>query len=159
MRSGEVIRLAEQIQGVNNIDKLWRPSVLSFAIESTWTSGMEITFKNGIEATATNTSSFNFNIALGKLLNGDDDTDVEEVRAAITGSLTKANTSSLSACHSQLLQLHILHEAEKLMTSPQPADMVSLFDMLDKRLEILGSSVSDKQLVLCIRRKLMSNLM
>lgn len=106
----------------------------------------------------------NFNVSVGQALShlhkGSTKAFIEELvamRDRISSSMTFTATSSLHACHEALLQCHVLTDLELIvgisndgMQHPQ-----EVLKSLERRLEILGSYVNDKQYILSIRRAAM----
>lgn len=82
---------------------------------------------------------------------------VRILRRDITKSLTPSSTASLQACHSPLLKLHILYELEASSGLCKFAERnrVNIMDILNKRLEVLGAYLAEKQYILSIRRAVM----
>ena len=79
---------------------------------------------------------------------------VKILRRDITKSLTPSSTASLQACHGPLLKLHILYELEASSGLYEPIERSrgEIITILDKRLEVLGAYLAEKQYILSIRR-------
>lgn len=82
---------------------------------------------------------------------------VSELRRNIAKGFTTNSVASLQSCHESLLKLHILSEIELIadMSSAGYTNRASVLETLDRRLNILGGCVSDKQYILGIRRAAM----
>ena len=81
---------------------------------------------------------------------------VNDIRKNITQSMTVARTSSIQASHEDLKKLHVLHEIEAL-SSGSISEADDPIAVLDRRLSVIGSYVSDKQYILGIRRAVMGS--
>jgi serine/threonine-protein kinase ATR len=71
--------------------------------------------------------------------------------------MTFTSTTSLQTCHDSLFQLHALTEVEaivdaSLQTSPSTA---GILDTLNRRLDVLGVYITEKQYLLGLRRAAM----
>lgn len=79
------------------------------------------------------------------------------MRKKIASGLTYTATSSLQASHELMLRCHILTDIE-LITQEREVDgpqHQATLKLLERRLEVLGAYVYDKQYVLSIRRAAM----
>lgn len=76
------------------------------------------------------------------------------LRTTIAQSMTEARTSSIQASHDDLRKLHVLYEVEQIRND-YGDENERLSRLLDGRLSVLGSYVSDKQYVLSVRRATM----
>ena len=79
------------------------------------------------------------------------------LRQITAKSLSATNTTSLQACHEAMLRFHAIMEIESIsgVHAADGDDKASLLSSLDKRLDILGAFVSDKQFLLGLRRATM----
>ncbi|KAJ4018241.1 serine/threonine-protein kinase M1 [Fusarium irregulare] len=82
---------------------------------------------------------------------------MNEIRVKISSSMNAASTSSLQACHDLLLKAHILTDLEIIIATKagDEAARQSTMALLDRRLEIIGAYMNDKQYLLGIRRAAM----
>ncbi|KAL2883978.1 serine/threonine-protein kinase M1 [Colletotrichum sp. CLE4] len=107
-----------------------------------------------------------FNVSIAKLFNalqqrgGGSDTFPEmlqSMREKIASAMTHAATSSLQACHDLRLRCHVLADLEIIAgTQVSEGDAhQEVLTMLNRRLEVLGAYVGDKQYLLGIRRAAM----
>lgn len=83
--------------------------------------------------------------------------EMRSLRDRVNSSMNFSTTSSLQACHEPMLKCHVLTDLELIAGinhdgSHQPQEILKT---LNRRLEILGSYVNDKQYVLGIRRAAM----
>ena len=138
---------------------------LPFAVEAAWSTGkwdqLEriLTEPSGQLAA----SSVDFNVGIGKALialrygkaNIFKQT-VDELRVTMANGLSASITASLHNSHDHLVKLHTLYELEAISgLSNNMPDRDSLFENLERRLDLLGAYTSDKQYLLGIRRAVM----
>jgi serine/threonine-protein kinase ATR len=144
---------------------LFSPNTLSFAAEAAWSTGKweqleRILSTSGEQAAM----SVDFNVGVGRALlalrRGRKDQFrlmIESLREAVAKSLSPTTTSSIHACHEQLVKLHVLYEIEAVSGTSTGTNMSRevILDNLDRRLDVLGAYISDKQYVLGVRRAVM----
>ncbi|XMA19178.1 hypothetical protein WAI453_011969 [Rhynchosporium graminicola] len=137
--------------------------LLPFAAEASWTTGRWATLAKYTSLAPPGIGKdFNVNIgrALLALQKGDEDffkSSVKSLRDRIARSLSTATTSSFGSCHDTMLKLHVLTELEMIAGSEQPkvGDLPGILDSLNRRLEVIGAFLNDKQYLLGIRRAAM----
>ncbi|OHE96626.1 phosphatidylinositol 3 [Colletotrichum orchidophilum] len=107
-----------------------------------------------------------FNVSIAKLFNalrqreaGSDTFPqmLQSMREKIASAMTHAATSSLQACHDLRLRCHVLTDLE-IIAGTQASEGEAhqeVLTMLNRRLEVLGAYVGDKQYLLGIRRAAM----
>lgn len=83
--------------------------------------------------------------------------EMRTIRDRVNSSMNFSVTSSLQACHEPMLKCHVLTDLELIAGinndgSQHPQEILKT---LNRRLEVIGSYVSDKQYVLSIRRAAM----
>ncbi len=139
--------------------------LLPFAAEASWATGKWTALDKYTSMHAELTTE-NFNVGIGRALLGLQKRDLEtfestiaSLRKRIASSMSITTTSSLSACHDDLLKLHVLTELEMIAgkdiepgTDP---NRISVIDSLNRRLEVIGAYLNDKQYLLGIRRAAM----
>ena len=66
-------------------------------------------------------------------------------------------TTSLQACHDTMLKFHVITEVEIIsgLHDLETQDRPALLESLDRRLEVFGAFLSDKQYSLGLRRAAM----
>jgi serine/threonine-protein kinase ATR len=135
--------------------------ILPFAVEAAWaTRRWEALQKFSRQFHGNIMEDFNISIAavfesLHKTQGAEITTGIiRNIREKIASSMTFSATSSLEACHDLLLKCHVLTDLEIIsdVNEDSPQDTLSL---LDRRLEVLGAYVNDKQYLLGIRRAAM----
>lgn len=137
--------------------------LLPFAAEASWATGRwNILAKYTSLAPPGIGEDFNVNVgrALLALQKGDEDIfkfSIKSLRDRIARSLSTATTSSLGACHDTTLKLHVLTELEMIAGIDQATngDLPGILESLNRRLEVIGAFLNDKQYLLGIRRAAM----
>ncbi|KKY18324.1 putative phosphatidylinositol 3and 4-kinase [Phaeomoniella chlamydospora] len=155
--SGQFDVLLNQYDSLRTVEST--ASLLPFAVEATWNTGKWQ--KLGDYLKSRNNKAGDFNIEIGSALlclhrhdKESFEMKVKDLRRSLGESLNASNTSSLQSCHETLFKLHVLTEIETI-ANVQHGDREQLFPTLDRRLDILGAYVSDKQYLLGIRRAVM----
>lgn len=137
---------------------------LSFAVEASWVTGKWDKMHSYLELCARKTADFNIGIGLaldafrqgerqqfGKLIDG--------LRLSVAKALTTNSVTSLQSCHDSMLRLHALTEVESVILArdahQNPDSRTDLRNSLDRRLDVLGGYLSDKQYLLGLRRAAM----
>jgi serine/threonine-protein kinase ATR len=150
---------------VEGMSKTTHPnlSLLSFAAEASWATGRWDILKKYTAMTPLD-SGDDFNVNIGRALvalNNKEmnlfETSIELLRKQIARSLSRSTTSSLGACHDNMLKLHVLTELEMIATTDNEGGMPrqKVLESLDRRLEVIGAYLNDKQYLLGIRRAAM----
>ena len=136
--------------------------LLSMVVEAHWMAGDFEGMVGSLSSTALD--SFNdFNVGIGHLLSAVAKGDVEikqslikGLRKMVTQNMTVNRTSSIQTSHEELKKLHILHEIEALSSGRSSG--AEEMGNLEKRLDVVGSYVSDKQYLLGVRRAVIAAL-
>ncbi|GBF64420.1 kinase [Trichophyton mentagrophytes] len=140
------------------------PKMLPLAIESSWVTGKwgkleKLTLGRRDEIT----TDFNIGVGVGLVAFRQGKKDelgkiIEELRMNVASGFTLNSVSTFQASHDGTLKLHVLSEIE-LLTSDTYDNFSTprneLFTVLDRRLDMLGGCISDKQYVLGIRQAVM----
>ncbi|EFR05531.1 kinase rad3 [Nannizzia gypsea CBS 118893] len=140
------------------------PKMLPFAIESSWVTGKwgkleKLTLGRRDEIA----TDFNIGIGAGLVAFRQGKKDelqkiIEELRMNVATGFTPNSVATFQASHDGTLKLHILSEIELLTSGSYDDASISrneLLTMLDRRLDMLGGCISDKQYVLGIRQAIM----
>ncbi|GAB1729612.1 hypothetical protein NU195Hw_Modified_171t1 [Hortaea werneckii] len=136
--------------------------ILSLALEGQWMTADLQGLKLQLEGMEDSNPTSKFNLGLSNLLiataDGGDDSfssQLSTLRTAIVGTMTTSGTNTLQACHPELGKLHALYEIEALNSKGQE-DISRFVEASPKRLDALGSYMTDKQYLLGLRRAAMS---
>ncbi|KAL4956177.1 hypothetical protein BDW69DRAFT_181790 [Aspergillus filifer] len=141
------------------------PRFISFAIEASWTTGKWDKMHSYLELCARK-STADFNIGVGLALDafrrGENRQFVETIdglRLSVAKSLTATSVASLQSCHDGMLKLHALTEMESIALANNANESSQsrshLRASLDRRLDVVGGYLSDKQYLLGLRRATM----
>lgn len=134
--------------------------LLPFAVEASWITGKWEKL-NGYLSLCNTQSTGDFNIGIGLALNALRQKDrvafediVNELRLGVGKSLTANSVSSLQSCHESILKLHALAEVESIagVGVDGRATHSDVCGSLNRRLDILGGYLPDKQYLLGLRR-------
>lgn len=81
---------------------------------------------------------------------------IDGLRLSVAKSLTANSAASLQSCHDEMLKLHALTEIESVASTgdsrENPYSRLGLQISLDRRLDVLGGYLSDRQYLLGLRR-------
>lgn len=161
--SGQYDNLLSFAEG---IDKT--PSTLSkvmpFVLEASWATGrwqiMEKYLRSFTEGDVTDIFNLGIADALLCLKEGDGERLeqlLQAMRDKVAGSMTFSATTSFRTCHDVMLKCHVLADLE-MIANAEPVEGEGhepLMKALERRLEVLGAYVGDKQYVLGVRRAAM----
>ncbi|KAI1864693.1 hypothetical protein JX265_008417 [Neoarthrinium moseri] len=140
--------------------------IVPYAVEASWATGRWTTMHKFISKYQGDLSE-NFNVSLAQALlhlqkgnKKDFMEDLTMMRDRISSSMTFTATSSLQTSHEAMLKCHVLSDLELVAGinndgSEHPQETLK---SLDRRLEVLGSYVNDKQYILSIRRAAMESM-
>jgi serine/threonine-protein kinase ATR len=137
--------------------------LLPFAAEASWASGRWATLEKYLTILPQDIGG-NFNVNVGhamlSLHKGNYEaftSTVQKLRENIARMLSYDTTNSIHTCHDTMLKFHVLTELE-MVASEFEGQMTSkkqLMESLDRRLEVIGAYLNDKQYLLGIRRAAM----
>ncbi|KFY60649.1 hypothetical protein V496_05277 [Pseudogymnoascus sp. VKM F-4515 (FW-2607)] len=159
--SGQYDALLNYVEGIEQSSSIV-PKVLPFATEASWaTSRWNMLEKYVAKAPVEIAGDFNVNI--GRILLAFRDRDfnvfdaaIKSLREHIASSLSADTTSSLGSCHDSMLRLHVLTELDMIAHSSDDASQrQQVLFSLDRRLEVVGAYLNDKQYLLSLRRAAM----
>ncbi|CAG8024016.1 unnamed protein product [Penicillium olsonii] len=134
---------------------------LPFAVESSWIMSrwdklegyLDLCAKQGTEE---------FNVGIGSALDalrrkqiGLFSDKINGLRLSVARSLTTNSAASLQSCHDDMLRLHALSEVESIAKAESASSHPGLLSALDRRLDVLGGYLTDKQYLLGLRRATM----
>lgn len=139
------------------------PKMLPIAMEASWLTGRWNKLDTYV-GMASDQAIGDFNVAIGSALStlrhgkfGKFKDIITRLRLNVAKGFTPNSVASFQASHDSVLKLHALAEIE-LLASPVPKtreDRITLFETLDRRLDILGGCIADKQYLLGLRRATM----
>lgn len=136
---------------------------LPFAVEASWITGRWDKLKGYLELCAKQGAG-DFNAGIGSALNtlrqrkAETFTDIiNRLRLNVAKSLTANSVASLQSCHDDMLRLHALADVESIANAGAAGSHPSpeLLGALDRRLDVLGGYLADKQYLLGLRRAAM----
>jgi serine/threonine-protein kinase ATR len=136
--------------------------LLPFATEASWATGRWKALEKYTNL-ANGGAGEDFNISIGRALlalhkndTAQFSTSIRSLREQIACSLSMATTPSLSACHDDMLKFHVLTELEMIAgTDGTDVGRENVLESLNRRLEVVGAYLNDKQYLLGIRRAAM----
>lgn len=137
--------------------------LLPFAVEASWATGRWKTLEKHLKITPVDIGG-DFNVSIGHALlalrDGESATRfteiVRELRESLASRLSLSTTASLQVCHDSMLRFHVLTELEMIAgTDGMNAPRQAVLQSLDRRLEVVGAYLDDKQYLLGIRRAAM----
>lgn len=154
--------LLNQVEGLPQSDSALS-KLLPFAIEATWVTGKWGKLEKYLNLSSNSLES-DFSTGIGSALLALHKNDMEkfkiilhELRQSSARNLSTTTTASLQACHDVILRFHILTEVEAIsgVHASGRCDRRSLMESMERRIEVLGAFLSDKQYLLGIRRAAM----
>jgi serine/threonine-protein kinase ATR len=136
--------------------------LLPYATEASWATGRWPLLEK-YTALVPNGIAEDFNVSIGRALLALHAKDVDSftstiqfLRKQISSSLSIATTPSIGACHDILFKCHVLTELEVIAgTDKQGVERLNVLESLNRRIEVLGAYLNDKQYLLGIRRAAM----
>lgn len=138
--------------------------IMPYAVEAAWVTGRWESLKKFTKRFHGDiVEDFNVSVAtiLDKLMAKNKSSELSsimnDIRVKISSSMNAASTSSLQACHDLLLKAHILTDLEIIIGTKAGGEAArqNTMAVLDRRLEIIGAYMNDKQYLLGIRRAAM----
>lgn len=137
--------------------------MLPFAVEASWITGRWDKLKGYLELCAREGTG-DFNVGIGSALSTlwqrkpEAFTEIiNELRLTVAKSLTSNSVASLQSCHDDMLRLHALADVESIANTGTGTRHSSpeFLRALDRRLDVLGGYLADKQYLLGLRRAAM----
>lgn len=139
--------------------------VVPFAVEASWATGRWQTLEKYLQLYNAGdiTEVFNLGVAQALLCLKQGDLSgfggyIQTVRDKVASTLSYSATTSLEASHDAMLKCHVLTDLEMIASQKEEHDQQALLTALERRLEVLGAYVSDKQYLLGIRRAAMETM-
>ncbi|CEJ55236.1 Putative UVSB PI-3 kinase [Penicillium brasilianum] len=138
--------------------------LLPFAVEASWITGRWDKLQGYLELCASKETG-EFNVRIGAALDAlrQKGTSafmeiVNELRLSVAKSLSANSVASLQSCHDDMLRLHALADMEAIVQAgPEDSNPSKdfLLRTLNRRLNVLGGYLADKQYLLGLRRAAM----
>ncbi|KAH2263658.1 hypothetical protein KXV44_000323 [Aspergillus fumigatus] len=136
---------------------------LPFAVEASWITGNWDKLRSYLQMRSPeNTGDFNIGVgsALCALRLGNKTefrNIIHDLQLSVAKSLTVNSVTSLQSCHDSILKLHALTEMELISDceGTENSSLTSIHDVLNRRLDVLGGYIADKQYLLGLRRATM----
>lgn len=137
--------------------------LLPFATEASWATGRWSALEKYVSMAPPGIGE-DFNVSIGHALLSLHEKDTERFRSTIRTlrehiacSLSPSTTSSLKSCHDSMLKFHVLVELEMIAGTDSAGDIerIQILESLNRRLEVIGAYLNDKQYLLGIRRAAM----
>lgn len=137
---------------------------MPFAVEASWITGRWDKLQSYLELSA-NKGTGEFNVGIGSALDALRQKGasafmeiVNELRLSVAKTLTANSVASLQSCHDDMLRLHALTDVEAIIQAGSEDSHPSkdfLLRTLNRRLDVLGGYLADKQYLLGLRRAAM----
>lgn len=135
---------------------------LPFAVEASWVTGKWAKLRQYLTPVPEPLGG-DFSIGIGQALLALSDANLDrfndildQLRRLNARSLSATNTMSLQICHSAMLRFHAITEVEAISgVLADEYEKPTLLSSLNKRLDLLGAFLSDKQYLLGLRRATM----
>jgi serine/threonine-protein kinase ATR len=153
--------LLNYVEGMHTASKTVS-RLVPFATEASWATGRWLALDK-YTSIASKMVGEDFNVSVGHALLALHNKDthrftstVRSLRERIACSISAATSPSLAACHDKMLKFHVLTELEMIAgTSDSSVSRGKVLESLNRRLEVIGAYLNDKQYLLGIRRAAM----
>lgn len=138
-------------------------NLLPFATEASWATGRWAALEK-YTSLVQKSPGEDFNVSIGRSLLALQKKDtnlftssIQSLREQIACSLSTSTTSSIAACHDNMLRFHVLTELEMIAGTAKDTstERTNILETLNRRLEVIGAYLNDKQYLLGIRRAAM----
>ncbi|KAF7116577.1 hypothetical protein CNMCM5793_005058 [Aspergillus hiratsukae] len=136
---------------------------LPFAVEASWITGNWDKLRSYLQMRSPDITG-DFNIGVGSALcalrlgnKAEFRNTIHDLQLSIAKSLTVNSVTSLQSCHESILKLHALTEMELISDcgANENSSLACIHDVLNRRLDVLGGYIADKQYLLGLRRATM----
>lgn len=155
--------LLNQVSGVN-VNGATINKIAPFAVEAAWATGRWETLQKYLNSYNAGDILENFNLGVGSALlalkRGQTEgfaSQIQELKEITASSMSLSATASLQAAHDAMLKCHVLADLDIIAGDhkKENGSQQETMTLLNRRLEMLGAYVNDKQYVLGIRRAAM----
>ena len=136
--------------------------IIPFAVEAAWATGRWDTLAKYLDISRASDAAYvDFDVAIGEIFRDLQRGFTENLVPAINGmreriavSMGLTETASLQACHDVMLRCHVLTDLELIISAKtgEGQQNRTVMNMLQRRLDVLGSHVEDKQYLLSVQR-------
>ncbi|KAF7183700.1 hypothetical protein CNMCM7691_004050 [Aspergillus felis] len=136
---------------------------LPFAVEASWITGNWDKLRSYLQMRSPEITG-DFNIGVGSALcalrlgnKAEFRNIIHDLQLSVAKSLTVNSVTSLQSCHDSILKLHALTEMELISDyeGSEKSSLACIHDVLNRRLDVLGGYIADKQYLLGLRRATM----
>ncbi|ROW10526.1 hypothetical protein VMCG_01626 [Cytospora schulzeri] len=161
--SGQHDVLLNHVGGMNT-DGSTINKIAPFAVEAAWATGRWETLQRYLYSYNGGNHLEEFNLGVGSALLALKDgqtesfvSQIQELKEKTASSMSLSATASLQAAHDSMLKCHVLADLEIIAGDHKKEvdDQSAVMTTLNRRLEVLGACVNDKQYLLGIRRAAM----
>lgn len=138
--------------------------IAPFAVEAAWATGRWDALQKYFSSYNAGAYLEEFNLGVGSALLALKDghtqsfvSQVQNLKKITASSMSLSATASLQVAHDAMLKCHVLADLEIIAGDhkKEVGDQQEVMTLLNRRLEVLGAYVNDKQYVLGIRRAAM----
>lgn len=138
--------------------------IAPFAVEAAWATGRWETLQRYLYSYNAGNHLEEFNLGVGSALLALKDgrtesfiCQIQELKERAASSMSLSSTASLQTAHDAMLKCHVLADLEIIAGDhkKEVGDQQAVMTTLNRRLEVLGAYVNDKQYLLGIRRAAM----
>lgn len=138
--------------------------IAPFAVEAAWATGRWETLQKYLSSYNAGDHIEQFNLGIGSALlalkDGRMDSfthQIKDLKDITASSMSLSSTATLEDAHDAMLKCHVLADLEIIAGDykKQHSDQQDVMALLNRRLEVIGAYVNDKQYVLGIRRAAM----
>lgn len=147
-----------------NTDGTTINKIAPFAVEAAWATGRWETLQKYLHLYNAGNQLEEFNLGVGSALLALKDgrtesfvSQIQELKEKTAASMSLSATASLQTAHDAMLKCHVLADLEIIAGDHEKenGDQHEVMATLERRLEVLGAYINDKQYLLGIRRAAM----
>lgn len=138
--------------------------IAPFAVEASWATGRWETLQRYLYSYNAGNHLEEFNLGIGSALLALKDgqtesfvSQIQELKEKAASTMSLSATASLQSAHDAMLKCHVLADLEIIAGDhkKEGGDQHAIMTTMNRRLEVLGAYVNDKQYLLGIRRAAM----
>lgn len=149
------------VEGMH-LQQATQAKIVPFAVEAAWATGRWETLAKYLDLSKSSDAAYvDFDVAIGEVFRDLQQGNtknlipaINSVRERIAASMGLTETASLQACHDIMLRCHVLADLELVISAQacEGQENREVMKVLQRRLDVLGSHVEDKQYLLSIQR-------